>query len=113
MEDRLILEELAAAARDGRNLVLATVVQVKGSTPRDVGSKMIIDSSGAQVGTIGGGCGEAEVLEAARAVMKSGEPQLVRVELTDDVESFSPAVCGGVMEIFVEPAGGPRREMSR
>ena len=105
MEDRSVLQELAAAAKEGRSLALATVVQVKGSTPRDVGSKMLIDASGNQVGTIGGGCGEAEVLEAARKVMETGEPQLVRVELTDELESFSPAVCGGVMEIFVELAG--------
>lgn len=66
---------------------------------------MLIRADGAQVGTIGGGCGEAEVLEAAREVLESGLPQLVRVDLTDDYLSWSPAVCGGVMEVFVEPLG--------
>ena len=102
MEDREILEAAAAAAREARPVALATVVLVKGSTPRDVGSKMLIGADGEQVGTIGGGCGEADVIETARQVLDTGVPQLIRVELTDDVESFSPAVCGGVMDIFIE-----------
>ncbi|NIR44658.1 MAG: XdhC family protein [Gemmatimonadetes bacterium] len=106
MDEKLIYERLIQAAESGRPYALATVVQVKGSTPRDVGSKMLIAETGEQVGTIGGGCGEAEVLEAAREVIESGVPRLVRVELTDDYLSFSPAVCGGVMEVFVERTGG-------
>ena len=93
-------------AREARPVALATVVQVKGSTPRDVGSKMLIGADGEQVGTIGGGCGEADVIETARQVLDTGVPQLIRVELTDDVESFSPAVCGGVMDIFIERTEG-------
>lgn len=103
MDEREVFEAALAAARAGRRAALATVVRVKGSTPRDVGSKMLIADDGAQVGTIGGGCGEAEVLEAARQVIETGVPRLVRVDLTDDYLSWSPAVCGGVMEVFVEP----------
>ncbi len=102
MEDRKILERVAESAGAEKPMALATVVRVKGSTPRDVGSKMLIGADGEQVGTIGGGCGEAVVLETARAVIETGRPELVRVDLTDDVQSFSPAVCGGVMEIFIE-----------
>jgi xanthine dehydrogenase accessory factor len=102
MDERKIYEELIAANEAGRPVALATVVRVKGSTPRDTGSKMLIAKDGSQVGTIGGGCGEAEVLEAARAVIDTGEPRLVRVDLTDDYLSWSPAVCGGVMDVFVE-----------
>ncbi len=102
-EEREILVALLKAAEEGRRVALATVVDVKGSTPRDTGSKMLIDAEGALVGTIGGGCGEAEVLVAAREVIDSGLPRLVRVDLTDDYLSWSPAVCGGVMEVFVEP----------
>lgn len=101
-EDREIYAATLAAAEAATPVALATVVRVKGSTPRDVGSKMLIDSAGAQVGTIGGGCGEAEVLVAAQEVIASGVPRLVRVDLTDDYLSWSPAVCGGVMEVFVE-----------
>ncbi|HSM35910.1 MAG TPA: XdhC family protein [Longimicrobiales bacterium] len=82
---------------------LATVVRVRGSTPRSAGASMLIEASGATVGTIGGGCGEADVLSAARAVIASGRPRVVRVDLTDDVTSLSPAVCGGVMDVLVEP----------
>ena len=103
MDDREIYEALIAGEEADQRVALATVVRVKGSTPRDTGSKMIIAEDGAQVGTIGGGCGEAEVLEAARGVIATGVPRLVRVDLTDDYMSFSPAVCGGVMEVFVEP----------
>lgn len=102
MDDRRLLEELAGAEEPQKPLVLATVVSVKGSTPRDAGSKMLIDGDGRQLGTIGGGCGEAEVLEVARDVLRTGAARLVQVDLTDDVRSFSPAVCGGVMQVFVE-----------
>jgi xanthine dehydrogenase accessory factor len=64
---------------------------------------MIVDPDTGLVGTVGGGCGEAEVIEAAYRVIKTGKAQRVNVDLTDDLVSWSPAVCGGVMDIFVEP----------
>lgn len=91
------------AAREGRGAVLATVVATRGSVPRHVGSKMVIEPGRGLVGTIGGGCGEADVIAAAERVVRTGEPCMVRVELLDAIESWSPAVCGGVMEVFVEP----------
>jgi len=103
MDDREIYSAAIRAAESGRRMTLATVVAVKGSTPRGAGSKMLIAEDGELVGTIGGGCGEAEVLLAAQQVLESGIPRLVRVELTDDYLSWSPAVCGGIMEVFVEP----------
>ena len=98
-----------AAAESGKRMALATVVRVRGSTPRAAGSKMLIGDDDELVGTIGGGCGEAEVLDAAAQVLESGVARLVRVSLTDDVYSWSPAVCGGVMDVFVEPLGSLRR----
>jgi xanthine dehydrogenase accessory factor len=83
--------------------VLATIVSTRGSVPRHAGSKMLIDPEKGLVGTIGGGCGEADVLAAARDVVDSGRPRLLRVELTDEIASWSPAVCGGIMDVFVEP----------
>lgn len=103
MDDREIYAAALEAAQSGQLVALATVIAVKGSTPRDAGSKMLIAADGGLVGTIGGGCGEAEVLLAAGEVLETGIPRLVRVELTDDYLSWSPAVCGGVMEVFVEP----------
>jgi xanthine/CO dehydrogenase XdhC/CoxF family maturation factor len=103
-EEHVILEELASAdAAASRSLVLATVIATRGSVPRHAGSKMIIDAAnGTMIGTIGGGCGEADVIAAARDVARSGVPVCVHVQLTDSIDSFSPAVCGGVMDVFVE-----------
>lgn len=99
-EEQRVLNELANAQGP---VVLATVLATRGSVPRHAGSKLIIDPvSGAMTGTIGGGCGEADVIAAAQDVARTGEPRIIRVELLDSIESFSPAVCGGVMEIFVE-----------
>jgi xanthine dehydrogenase accessory factor len=61
-------------------------------------------------GTVGGGCGEAEVIRAAGEVIQSGVPRVVRVDLTDDPMAWTGSVCGGVLEVFVEPvpAGTPQ-----
>lgn len=100
-EEQLILEEITHERRSP--VVLATVISTRGSVPRHAGSKMIIDpAGGTMIGTIGGGCGEADVIAAASIVASTGVPQCIRVELLDSIDSFSPAVCGGVMEVFLE-----------
>ena len=104
-EQTVVYRALVDAVAAGRRVALATVIDARGSTPRDVGSKMLIGADGELVGTIGGGCGESDVLEVARRVLETGRPARVRVELTDDEASWSPAVCGGVMDVFVEPVG--------
>jgi xanthine/CO dehydrogenase XdhC/CoxF family maturation factor len=106
MDDRSVHEAVVEAARAGRPVVLATVVRTKGSVPRHAGSRMVIDPAAGLVGTIGGGCGEADVIAAAQAVTESGMPRMLRIELMDPVDSWSPAVCGGVMHVFVEPVAG-------
>ena len=89
-----------------RDAALATVVSTRGSTPRKAGTRMLIlPDEERLVGTVGGGCGEAEVIEAARAAVLDGRPRTVRVDLTEDLLSWSPAVCGGIMEVVVEPLG--------
>jgi xanthine/CO dehydrogenase XdhC/CoxF family maturation factor len=102
-DDKTLTEALAAARDAGRRVALATIVATKGSTPRKVGARMLVDPSQGLVGTVGGGCGEAEVIESAHRVIASGVPERVRVDLMDDLMSWSPAVCGGVMDVFVEP----------
>jgi xanthine/CO dehydrogenase XdhC/CoxF family maturation factor len=103
-EDDKTLSDALVEARDaGRRCVLATIVATKGSTPRKVGARMLVDPERGLIGTVGGGCGEAEVIESAQRVLTSGVPERVRVDLTDDLLSWSPAVCGGVMDVFVEP----------
>lgn len=103
MTESDVYRAIVEAADAGRTVVLATVLRTRGSVPRHAGSKMIIDPDRGLIGTIGGGCGEADVIAAARDVARQGIPRVVRVELTDAIDSWSPAVCGGVMEVLVEP----------
>ena len=108
-DDRTLADALVAAREAGRRCALATIVSTKGSTPRKVGARMLVDPELGLVGTVGGGCGEAEVIESAQRVLSTGEAERVRVDLTEDFMSWSPAVCGGVMDVFVElvePAPG-------
>ena len=107
-DDRSLTQALEAAREAGRRCALATIVSTKGSTPRKVGARMIVDPDTGLIGTVGGGCGEAEVIEAAYRVIAPGKAQRVNVDLTDDLVSWSPAVCGGVMDIFVEPVSPER-----
>lgn len=83
-------------------VAVATVIDVRGSVPREVGTKMIIHPLGQHVGTVGGGCGEADVIKAGLDVIESGTPQIVTVDLTEDVSMQSLGVCGGIMHVFVE-----------
>lgn len=106
--DPNLYQAIVEKAGEGRIIALATIVATKGSVPRGVGAKMLIDPGEELVGTVGGGCGEGEVIDAAHEVIRTGTPQMVRVDLTEDLLSLSPAVCGGTMEIFVEAVGFER-----
>jgi len=92
----------------GETVALATVIRVRGSVPREVGAKMLIHPEGCHAGTVGGGCGEAEVMRAALDVLATGRPTIVSVDLTGEVSMESAAICGGVMEVFVERFPNPR-----
>ena len=85
----------------GRPVVLATVARTRGSTPRKTGAKMVIRDDGSFFGTIGGGCGEAEVWQEAMEVMEDGQPRIVAVDLTEPLDG-DDKICGGIMDIFVE-----------
>jgi xanthine/CO dehydrogenase XdhC/CoxF family maturation factor len=102
-ETEAVFAAIVEAAQDGRSVALATIVRARGSTPRGVGSKMLVDPERGLVGTVGGGCGEAQVIDAAREALRTGTPRMLRVDLTDDLAGWSPAVCGGVFDVFVEP----------
>lgn len=105
-DDRKLTRALLDAREAGHRCALATIVAAKGSTPRKVGARMLVGADGTLVGTVGGGCGEADVIEAAKRVLDTGQPERVAVDLTDDMFSWSPAVCGGVMDVFVELLDG-------
>lgn len=91
--------EIKAAVEDA---ALATIIRTKGSTPRKTGSKMIIFLSGRIEGTIGGGCGEAEVIEEAIKVIQSGIPIKHIVDLTKGLLYEDGGICGGIMEVYIE-----------
>jgi|SRR5947209_4775008 len=87
----------------GEEAVVATIVRTKGSTPREVGARMIIEADGRSHGTVGGGCGEAEVWSEAMEVMASREPKLIEVDLLHDHDAEGGRACGGLMYVFIEP----------
>ncbi len=86
-------------------MALATIVATAGSTPRAAGARMVVHPGGRHLGSVGGGCGEAEVVQAGRRALGAGEPRWVRVDLTEDVTDESEAACGGTMECLVRPWG--------
>jgi xanthine dehydrogenase accessory factor len=96
-----VFTEIEKSLETGAPLVVATVAASRGSTPRSPGAKMVVRADGTFAGTIGGGCGEAEVWQAAMDVHASGRPKLVIVDLTESTEG-EDKICGGIMEVFVE-----------
>lgn len=94
---------LADPARGGRPVAIASIVRHRGSTPRKTGAKMLIDPSGRHVGTVGGGCGEAEVMSRAHRVLATRSPQRFEVSLLEEDGWESPSICGGVLDVFLEP----------
>src|SRR5436190_746900 len=82
---------------------MATIVKRKGSVPREVGAKMLVHRGGAISGTVGGGCGEAEVWRSALNVIDTKRPTIVQVDLTEEIAMESQGVCGGIFDVFVQP----------
>jgi xanthine dehydrogenase accessory factor len=101
-ENRAILNELLDAQNDGEPVVLATVVRARGSVPRHAGTKMLVYSDGRISGTIGGGEMEARVIEEALAALEDRRTRIVPYALVDPKEG-DPGVCGGEVEIYLEP----------
>jgi xanthine dehydrogenase accessory factor len=87
----------------GETVAVATVVRRKGSVPREVGAKMLVQRGGKISGTVGGGCGEAEVWRAALNVIDTHRPAMVQVDLTEEIAMESQGVCGGIFDVFVQP----------
>src|ERR1700674_4833444 len=99
--DQIWSEALRTLER-GQPFALATVVNVRGSTPREVGAKMIVRQDG-QFGTIGGGCGEAEVFRKVCVFLEEGgASRLAEVDLTGDFDQREIGTCGGIMDVFVD-----------
>jgi xanthine dehydrogenase accessory factor len=96
---------LEAGAR-GERAALVTVVATEGSTPQKAGARMLVHADGRIVGTIGGGCLEAEMTSRARAAILGRKPRLVSYDLTPEQAGEDGLVCGGRMQVFIEPIEG-------
>ncbi len=102
---RELFAEIRRAILEGEPRVLATVADSRGSTPRKPGARMLLRPDGTFSGTIGGGCGEAEVWQGAMDTMQDGRPRLITVDLTQPVDG-DDKICGGVMDVFIERVSG-------
>lgn len=97
-----ILQALHELEEKGGTAALCTVVSSQGSTPRHVGSKMLVHPDGSFIGTVGGGDLEHRVLDEAWMAMADGKPRLLNYNMSDPSRG-DPGVCGGQVEVFVEP----------
>ena len=95
-----IYEEILRLKKEGRSSAVATIVQCSGSSPQKEGAKMLVRDDGSTVGTLGGGCIEAEVVQASLIIIKDGFPLTIPFELT---EKHGGLVCGGKVLVYIEP----------
>jgi xanthine dehydrogenase accessory factor len=103
---RDVLEAALRAEQDGEPAALVTVIATEGSTPQKAGAKMLVYADGRIVGTIGGGCVEAEMTWRARQAIDERRPQNASYDLTPDQAGEDGLVCGGRMQVFIEPVEG-------
>jgi len=98
-----IYEELVRLRGLGQKCALATIVEVRGSIPSYETAKLLVREDGSMVGTVGGGCVEAEVWNAAREVLETEKPKHLTFNLGQDAAYDNGLICGGQLDIFVEP----------
>ena len=98
-----IYEEITRLRKEGRRAALATIIQIRGSVPSFETAKILVREDGSTVGTVGGGCVENDVWKAARQVMFDEKPRRLLFDLTDSSNLEAGLICGGKVEIFVEP----------
>jgi xanthine dehydrogenase accessory factor len=101
-----VLEAALRAEESGAPAALVTVIATEGSTPQKAGAKMVVYPDGRIVGTIGGGCVEAEMTWRARQSIEARKPQVASYDLTPDQAGEDGLVCGGRMQVFIEPIEG-------
>ncbi|RPI51476.1 MAG: xanthine dehydrogenase [Acidobacteria bacterium] len=98
-----VFSALTEALARGEDAALVTIVAANGSTPQRVGAKMLVFPDGRTVGTIGGGCYENDAFWKAREAIQKRKPQLVKYDLNDDFAQENGLVCGGQMQVYIEP----------
>jgi len=98
-----IYQEIVRVKTEGEEAALVTVVSATGSTPREEGAKMLVKPDGSILGTIGGGSLEAQVIEEAVRVIKQAKPKRLHMSLTAKEAEEAGMICGGELEVFIEP----------
>ncbi|UCF36631.1 MAG: XdhC family protein [Acidobacteriota bacterium] len=98
-----IFEQIVQIRASGRRAALATIVRRVGSAPRKDAARMLILDDGSSVGSVGGGCVEAQIWQEAHEVMETGQPRFVSYELNEDDAENEGLICGGRVDIFLEP----------
>jgi xanthine dehydrogenase accessory factor len=102
-----IYEEIVKLRQEGRRGAVATIVNVRGSIPSFETAKMLVRDDGSIFGTIGGGCVEADVWRAAREVMEAEKARTLTFDLNQDPKYDTGLVCGGTLDVFIEPVLPP------
>src|SRR5437868_4476563 len=98
-----IYSEIVQLRQESRRGALATIINVRGSIPSFETAKMLVRDDGTIAGTIGGGCVEAEVWQAAKEVMQTEKPRTMTFNLNQNPKYDTGLVCGGTLEVFIEP----------
>ena len=86
----------------GERAAMATVLKTRGSTPQQVGAKLVIFEDGSFIGTVGGGCVEADIWAEAREVLRTGKAGIYHFNLNDEYADAEGMVCGGQMDVLIE-----------
>jgi xanthine dehydrogenase accessory factor len=95
--------EMERRLESGGRAAMATVVKTRGSTPQRSGAKLVVFDDGSFIGTVGGGCVEADIWAEAQQVMRSGKAGIFHFDLAGDFEDDEGMVCGGQMDVLIEP----------
>ena len=103
---RELLPQIRQWHERGESVAIATVVKAWGSSPRPIGAKMAVSSSGEMAGSVSGGCVEGAVVTEALEVLSTGAPKLVSYGVTDERAWSVGLSCGGSLEVLVEPLAG-------
>jgi xanthine dehydrogenase accessory factor len=98
-----IYQEIVRIRAEGGEAALVTIVSATGSTPREEGAKMLVKTDGSSLGTIGGGSLEAQIIKEAIKVIGQGKPKRLRTSLTAKEVEAEGMLCGGELEVFIEP----------
>ncbi len=98
-----VFRAVVRAMETGERAALVTIVATGGSTPQRVGAKMLVYEDGRTIGTIGGGCYESDAAGKAREAIRRRQPQLAHYSLNDELAGESGLICGGQMDVYIEP----------